>query len=138
MKSTCDICMKKLKNSHNLARHKRNIHGPEKKKYKCTLCDELYTRKDLLGRHSLSMHEIEEMRFETMTYKRRPQVRMTIEPPKPWTPPPEGRIRARIAPQTTSPWRAVRPCRAAWILWGHPGQSPLQDEADNWLRDDPS
>ena len=136
MESTCDICTKKLKNSHNLARHKRNIHGPEERKYKCTLCDKLYTRKDVLRRHSLSIHEIEETRFETVTYKRKPQVPMTIEKPKPWTPPQEGRITARVAPQTTTdtrPWRAVRPLRAAFILWGHPGQSPMQDDADDWL-----
>ena len=83
MESTCDICMKKLKNSHNLARHKRNIHRPEERKYKCTLCEKLYTRNDVLRRHSLSIHETEEIRFETVTYKRRPQVPMTIEKPKP-------------------------------------------------------
>ena len=55
---------------------------------------------DSLRRRSLSIHEIEEMRFETVTYKRRPQVPMSIEKPKPWSPPSEGRIRARIAPQT--------------------------------------
>ena len=135
MESTLTSARKKLKNSHNLARHKRNIHGQEKK-YKCTLNDKLYICKDVLRCHLLSIHEIEEMRFETVTYKQRPQVPMTIEKPKPWTPPPQGRIRARIATQTTTdtrPWRAVRPLQAALILWGHPGQSPMQKDTRTWI-----
>ena len=54
----------------------------------------------LLRRHSVSIHGIEK-RFEKVLSKWRLQVPLVTEPPKPWTPSPEGCIRARIAPHTT-------------------------------------
>ena len=108
-------------------------------KYQCTLCDKLYTRMDVLRRHSIAVYEIEKRRFEPITYKRRPHIPITIELPKPWTQPPEGCIRASLAPETitdsTDPLRAVRALRAAWITWEHTGQGPMQDQADDYLQE---
>ena len=118
--------------------HKNYNHGPKIVRYRCTICEKLLTRPDVLRRHSRSIHGIEEKKFEMVTTKRRPQIPLAVEPPKSWTPPPEARIRACLAPQNNDEplrkWRAERTLRAVWITWGYTGQIPRQDEPNDYLK----
>ena len=72
----------------NRNRHTTSLHGEYQLKYRCYLCKRLYAKKDTLKRHSLTIHETPESRYEQVRIKQ-----PKIEAPKQWYPPLEAMTR---------------------------------------------
>ena len=71
----CEICHRRLKNSHNLARHMKNIHGPTATQYQCSI-----SRRDVLNRHTKTIHGIPETKSQKTQIKQKLKKTMTIAP----------------------------------------------------------
>ena len=69
----CEICHRTLKNSHNLARHMKNIHGTTATKYQCSICNKTLSRRDVLNRHTMNIHGIQETKFKKTEIKQKLQ-----------------------------------------------------------------
>ena len=137
----CQICHRTLKNSHNLNRHMKNIHGPTATKYQCSICNKTLSRRDVLNRHTLNIRGIQESKFKKTEIKRTLQKTiMTIAPPATWTPPPECRVKARLALsipfKRTPKFKALTIDRASQIVFGHKGHIPPTEVTTEDLLDD--
>ena len=84
----CLKCKKVLKSEVNRNRHTVRLHGEYQVKFRCHICKKLYARKDTLKRHSLTVHESPESRFEQVKIEQ-----PKMEAPKQWYPPPEAMTR---------------------------------------------
>ena len=76
----CDICHRRLKNKHNLARHMSYIHRPTITQYQCSICRKTLNRRDVLSRQTLQIQGIPEKRFLKNETKRKIQKNITIAP----------------------------------------------------------
>lgn len=79
-------------NTSSRDRHMKPQHGNSTTKFKCWICDKLYSRKDILRKQSMGIHEIPEIRFKKISINNANRS-IKIEAVKPWTPPWEARTK---------------------------------------------
>ena len=115
-------------NSHNLARHMKNIHVPTATKYQCSICNKTLSMRDVLNIHTKKIHRIPETKFQKTKIKQKLQKTIAIAPQDTLTLPPKCRIKARLAPlipfKRTPKFKALTIERATQIVFGHKGHIP--------------